>query len=111
MPRKKKETHKMMGNDSKYHCGYEVLPDGGIKLAPSLIGTINEINDEIAALDMLLESVSHYYKGQMKTLNSRRTDFWIEMRKGIDEIEKGWLWDRDRGVVYPPPVEKNDVQD
>ena len=77
MKKKKEDTHRM----GKY-CGYDLLPDGSIKIAPTYVTQFEEVHIELRAIENILRMCYELQKPAIK----KQKDLWdmIAYDYGLD---------------------------
>lgn len=72
---KVEDTHKYGKN-----CGYDVLPDGRIEVAPLYKDEFDILQNEELAVKMLLDSMTNSCHTIMKSITARRKIWWDKVR-------------------------------
>lgn len=73
--KKKDDTHR-----SGKRCGYELLPDGRIVIAPKYKDEFEMLGVEEAAIKMLFDSMTTSCHTIMKSITSRKKDLWERVK-------------------------------
>ena len=77
----------------QYIWGYEVMPDGSIKLAPGFCDRMKALMDQQKAISILQHNVSSFVTTELTRMSKMQREWWDELQKefGI-EIPKGSGW-------------------
>ena len=83
MKKKKEDTHRM----GKY-CGYDLLPDGSIKIAPTYVTEFEEVHIELRAIENILRMTTKQCYELQKPATKRQKALWdrIAYDYGLDLV-------------------------
>jgi hypothetical protein len=101
---KPKEDRLSAGHHTGRTCGYDVLPDGTIRIAPALADPMRELSARESGLEAMLRGVSAFVAEQMSVTSKARAAWWKEVGDEIGiEIVRGWIFDPSNNTLTPPP--------
>lgn len=72
---KTEDTHKYGKN-----CGYDLLPDGRIVVAPLYKDEFEILHNEELAVKMLIDSMTNSCHTIMKSITARQQDWWKKVK-------------------------------
>ena len=89
MKKKKEDTHRM----GKY-CGYDLLPDGSIKIAPTYVTEFEEVQIEQRAIENILRMTTTQCYELQKSATKRQKVLWdrIAYDYGLDLTLNAWSY-------------------
>ena len=89
MSEKKEDTYRMGKN-----CGYDLLPDGSIKIAPCYMQEFKYLRIEERAIETMLQTVVVQCTDLRKGVETRKIDLWERMANdyGLDLIKDTYAY-------------------
>lgn len=101
---KKKDDPLSVGRHVHGHYGYEVLEDGGIKLAPGLCSPMDKLIAEERGLKALLEATNAYAAEQFTRLRREQQEWWKRVAGDIPiSIKEPWAYNADEQKILKQP--------
>jgi len=87
--KEKEDTHRM----GKY-CGYDLLPDGSIKIAPTYVTEFEEVQIELRAIENILRMTTKQCYELQKPAIKRQKALWdrIAYDYGLDLTLNAWSY-------------------
>ena len=101
MKKRKEDTHKM----GKY-CGYDVLPNGDIEIAPQYKDEMNTLIRQEVSMDDVLKTIVKAVVEMRDVVSQRKFDWWVKVAEdyGLD-MSLNWLYKN--GVLIKQNEEEN----
>lgn len=84
--------------------GYEVFPDGSVRLSPNHADRMRTILDTEAGLHAMQEGVARFVAAEFARTAERRRKWWGDLRHDLGFGNNDlWTFDSTDGVVRPTP--------
>lgn len=85
-------------------CGYDLLPDGSIRIAPIYIHDFENISDQRVAVKNVLDSITLQCAAMERSTAKQARELWSRVAEdcGINLADG---WQLENGVLRKPPKE------
>ncbi len=103
---KKTEDKLSVGHHDGPQWGYDVLPDGRVRVPPILAEAMNEILDREEGLRRLLDETNRFVAAELTRTGREARGWWNRVEEGLDiGIAKGsgWSYDFYSKTITPNP--------
>lgn len=87
-------------------CGYELMPDGDIVLAPAYSEQYKKLDEERAGVELLLEAVNKHCSTMLTAISRRRRILWESIADDYDLDKKAEWQISDCTTLRKMPKEK-----
>lgn len=93
------------------HYGYEVLPDGRIRLPSGLYDPMKDTLHEERGLREMLNGVSAFVAQRLSKTSRKQAEWWKQVGEELSvEITSGSGWTCDGDGILTPPKENKDAE-